>query len=513
MKKLFTLFIALVAGMGALQAAVINVTDNSIADWNSLPDEYVAQAVCPQSARYTGLNYVKVYAEGEYIYILVEPNMNDITNLELVPFHIFIDTDNSDATGGYSDIFADANSDIMFEGALFSYDKPCSYEPAVWRWYGELGGAGWEWIDPNVEHSESDCWGAILCYEQLVDCYSQYVNGVFEIQINRSNIPVAWNQNVFRIGFEIEQNWNAVGFLPHVEPTDSNPYGKTNKLSVTINSPVEANVQQVGDFSYALNDANNTAIVVAPQEGESGYMDLITANIPDSITYQDKQYNVTGIDRYAFAACTNLTSVTIPDGVTIIGENAFYNCSGLKNVILGSSVYILAKEALSGCYAIDTITCYSQRPPTVNSNALYGINYSTIVYVPKDYLNAYKAHNVWRLYNVCPIKDPNEPEIVAGTYRVHYTDKNSDEIYQEDIILHIPVAPEIEGFSFLYWRPVATNIAYGLIIEAVYEADEPFDVPEVVVNPANPSQKLIRNGNVYILRDGKTYTMTGQQIQ
>jgi len=32
----------------------------------------------------------------------------------------------------------------------------------------------------------------------------------------------------------------------------------------------------------------------------------------------------------------------------------------------------------------------------------------------------------------------------------------------------------------------------------------------VVVNPANKAQKLIRNGNVYILTDKKTYTIQGQ---
>ena len=38
-------------------------------------------------------------------------------------------------------------------------------------------------------------------------------------------------------------------------------------------------------------------------------------------------------------------------------------------------------------------------------------------------------------------------------------------------------------------------------------------MPEVVINPANSAQKLIRNGRVYILTGDKTYTITGQEVR
>ena len=51
--------------------------------------------------------------------------------------------------------------------------------------------------------------------------------------------------------------------------------------------------------------------------------------IPESVTYNGITYNVTHISSYAFADCTSLTSVTIPNSVTSIGEAAFWGCSSL----------------------------------------------------------------------------------------------------------------------------------------------------------------------------------------
>jgi hypothetical protein len=93
------------------------------------------------------------------------------------------------------------------------------------------------------------------------------------------------------------------------------------------------------------------------------------------------------------------------------------------------------------------------------------------------------------------------------------SEDNDSEIYSQSLTLTIPAAPEIEGFTFLYWQPVAEPLTDVITIQAIYEANAPAAAPEVYVNPANPAQKLIRNGQVYILKDDKTYTIMGAQIQ
>jgi len=217
------------------EGSAISVTDNSIEDWKALPAEKVASCERPTGATLLGLKGVAVYADELYINILVEYDPEDIPNHTSVPFHVYINTDNSDLTGGYGDQWNDANVDIMMEGFFFSAKEwdgetplddgaPCAYDPVIVPWTGEVGGSGWGWGD---------------ALEPAGPCIaSQHVTGNFvEIQMLRELVPtlVGWNENEFGIGFDIQQSWESVGILPLVSPTDENPTGHTVKLQVKIN--------------------------------------------------------------------------------------------------------------------------------------------------------------------------------------------------------------------------------------------------------------------------------------
>ena len=58
--------------------------------------------------------------------------------------------------------------------------------------------------------------------------------------------------------------------------------------------------------------------------------------IPSKVTYSGKTYTVKVIDFDAFCWCDGLTSVTIPNSVTSIGDYAFSKCSGLSKVNIES---------------------------------------------------------------------------------------------------------------------------------------------------------------------------------
>ncbi|MBR5654708.1 MAG: leucine-rich repeat domain-containing protein [Prevotella sp.] len=65
---------------------------------------------------------------------------------------------------------------------------------------------------------------------------------------------------------------------------------------------------------------------------------------------------VTSIGDYAFHDCTGLTNVTIPSSVTSIGTEAFYGCTNLTNVNIPESVVSVEEEAFTNTPFFDNKT-------------------------------------------------------------------------------------------------------------------------------------------------------------
>lgn len=84
--------------------------------------------------------------------------------------------------------------------------------------------------------------------------------------------------------------------------------------------------------------------------GYSG--DITEVVIPKRIN----DVKVTQISGYAFANCSTLTSVTIPDTVTFIGESAFMRCENLSDVELGAGLTSIMEYAFNGCVNLTSIS-------------------------------------------------------------------------------------------------------------------------------------------------------------
>lgn len=67
--------------------------------------------------------------------------------------------------------------------------------------------------------------------------------------------------------------------------------------------------------------------------------------------------NVKSIESYAFAGCTSLKDIKIPDSVTSIGTRSFSNCESIKELTIPNSVVSFGDEAFNNCKNL-TIKCY-----------------------------------------------------------------------------------------------------------------------------------------------------------
>lgn len=66
--------------------------------------------------------------------------------------------------------------------------------------------------------------------------------------------------------------------------------------------------------------------------------------------------NTKVIANYAFAGCTQLTDIVIPDGITAIGDFAFSKCTALKSISLPESIKKVGRLAFEDCNALETVT-------------------------------------------------------------------------------------------------------------------------------------------------------------
>ena len=121
-------------------------------------------------------------------------------------------------------------------------------------------------------------------------------------------------------------------------------------MSLTI--PSKAATLKEGDYEYEVLE-DNTAKITKFTGADT------EVTIP-SVLGGSK---VTVIGDYAFMNCNKIQKVTIPDGVTKIGETgddhavggAFYQCSALKEIVIPGSVKSIAPCAFIRCVSLKTL--------------------------------------------------------------------------------------------------------------------------------------------------------------
>ncbi len=143
-----------------------------------------------------------------------------------------------------------------------------------------------------------------------------------------------------------------------VTPYNTNAFGATiasNVWNETTGEGVitfDGEVTSIGDDAFAY--CSSLASITIPEGVTSigvlafcGCLNLASVTLPDSVT---------SIGAHAFANCRSLASITIPEGVTSIENNAFYNCESLASITIPEGVTSIGDNAFCGCSSLASIS-------------------------------------------------------------------------------------------------------------------------------------------------------------
>ena len=144
-------------------------------------------------------------------------------------------------------------------------------------------------------------------------------------------------------------------------------------LSIAVNAfAVEVEIEGLW---YDVNTASKEAKVIKSKNDVHYNGNIV---IPETVVYGGVTCSVTNIGNYAFSQCIGLTSVTIPNSVTSIGNGAFAGADIPTVISLIENPYTIAGKS-------SNFRTFSQN--TFNNATLY---------VPTGTIGKYKAIGGWK---------------------------------------------------------------------------------------------------------------------
>ena len=297
------------------------------------------------------------------------------------------------------------------------------------------------------------------------------------------------------------------------------------------------------------------ALTIAGQCGKNLYWVYDTYTTTLAITGSGDMYN----ERPWGLLAKNIAKVQLPYGITHIGNDAFSECLNLREITIPATVTSIGNQSFAGCRNLRNINCYPLLPPyaTPTSFANYNVNLN----VPCDYLEDYQYDIVFGSFKYIncissdEVEDTEDVEIDAGTTDVTIIWPTKENAYTYTIVikkngqvvctlvfdafgrlLNISFAPGRDGNHPAQYAEQAGN-GYRFTVTGLEEGtDYTYDITvkdasnktinshsgkfttesltavyNITTNNAN-IQKILRNGQLIILRDGVEYNAMGQEL-
>ena len=266
-------------------------------------------------------------------------------------------------------------------------------------------------------------------------------------------------------------------------------YTKQLDSVIINNGELTDNVQSVIKRSYKtlktldVSAATNT---ILPDEAFKGYYNLETLKLPA---------NLTQINYMAVAECVNLTTIAIPESVEEIEQRAFENCRSITSIEFGEnpSLIKIGKWAFYNCHQLENINL-PEGVEEIGAAAFYGCAYAQTAHLPASVQSI--GDNAFALCSKLTQMDVDAvlpPEVENKTF---YEVSTEAPVY-------VP-AESVDTYK--------SHAVWGrLNIQG--RSNAPTGIESPTTNDQRQTTKILRDGQILIMRGDKVYTVTGQAVK
>ena len=269
---------------------------------------------------------------------------------------------------------------------------------------------------------------------------------------------------------------------------------------------------------------------------------------------------------FGIEAPNYMEKLIIAEGVTSVGQSAFANQTTLQEISLPTTVKTVGEQAFYNCTGLTQIYNYRERPCVAYSNTFDGIDkFDCTLHVLSTSVDMYKAATGWRDFYYVQTIDAVETTTSTQEVTVEPTDNTATmtwptsenaatytiEITKDGVVFctlifngngqltgiafapsrsgshHAPAAVmTANGLQFtVTGLSSATNYAFNLtvkdaqdIVVASYSGEftttgDAAVIEQISTMESPVANKVIKDGQIYILRGDKEYTIQGQEVK